>query len=340
MKKRKKKTAKPVKLRRVGAAAPRAYGNVTAAGHGGYTMEAKLPTFKDVFEARNRYGDAFPHVYKVTSDDTPKVKHEGDLVQWYVSYGGGIDRVLDWKVTTSRPKEMEVEGLSEQGRKFTMKFVNDDKYGSVLDPDDELTWKPVNVPGGSAGSSGSMLEAAGDPPGIKKTARIEGPDENGKYQFYSPTGKPVFLKPVPKERAIEYRKSLPRTRGWQFKTHPELFEQINDPAYNPAKERAEDNIRQNAQAAANRSRKGVEDAGKKTYYAEFVERDMKDGAIMVKLTRGSSAGKFADITEYVTNVKESPMGKPFYLLYINRGDGKHRHGTDRLKYDSLVSFKW
>ena len=47
MKKRKKKSAKPVKLRRVAASAPRAYGNATAAGHGGYTIESKLPKFKE-----------------------------------------------------------------------------------------------------------------------------------------------------------------------------------------------------------------------------------------------------------------------------------------------------
>jgi len=79
---------------------------------------------------------------------------------------------------------------------------------------------------------------------------------------------------------------------------------------------------------------------KTTYYAEFVERGMKDGAIMVKLLKTRPDGESSDITEYVTDVKESPMGKPFYLVYINRGDGKHRHGTDRLRHDSNVRFNW
>ena len=81
-------------------------------------------------------------------------------------------------------------------------------------------------------------------------------------------------------------------------------------------------------------------SGKTTYYAEFVERDMKDGAIMVKLLKTRPDGESSDITKYVTDVKESPMGTPFYFVYINRGDGKHRHGTDRLEYDDNVRFNW
>ena len=76
----------------------------------------------------------------------------------------------------------------------------------------------------------------------------------------------------------------------------------------------------------------------KVYYAEFIESGMKGGAIMVRLLDSPPTGSFTDIT--VTDVKLSPMGKPFYLVHLIRGDGKHRHGADRLAHDSIVRFRW